>query len=736
MEEVKKEQPVVIRSRDLHILPALQKYYQLYLPEFYANFNSVLGDLLSKNDEKIILKDAMYTSATYRLERELLNIAFTVDLLLAERGTIEAMKLADEKDVKKFDAQHQQKLMALFDEHLAKSKVAYEDRDHSPLDGSQFTAESRAAFHQEVLNLLTHILKIHQSFTLEKIVDIEGAIKDIDQKYQEYDELMYAIFKQKTKISMQHNKEMEPVKRLHDINRDNAVQLNTSVSTQLDRYQLHLACKLVNMDAVQALVKSYWLPHKRTRFINRYDLFGQTALHYVVMLNTDDCKTNDEKATRLDLQYQITKFLLDYYADPNLMNNEGYSPLHLACKFSSLAIVQLLIQYKANPNLAAVNINERDMKNPPGIEPGYLRRPIHFAAYNGKADILNLLIELKVDVNVTAENNKSPLHDACFNGHFDCVKQLVDGGAAIDVCSYDARTPLHAACLAGHVAIAKFLVEKGAKFDEKGVGSPQSLIQNLNKVHHQGMVDFLVERVNSVQVESVIADRDAELAKIDEQYRVREMIMVHELQERIRQAQAIAKYFVMKLTEKKAALLQAKIRKDNHVSLPEDADLPSVDPAYLSSPNERVKYFHYYLNSVVENIKWICQLADTRFEVSASQPPLYIESIENLIVKYLTEIDHKKSLRFNVQNNVLNIIFNSEEAKQLIKQCLEVTGILTSPAVSVTKDTYSSGLLNTSSFVDQIGQLAPNEVQSYHAEKDKEETDKSASNSSPALIGN
>jgi ankyrin repeat protein len=67
---------------------------------------------------------------------------------------------------------------------------------------------------------------------------------------------------------------------------------------------------------------------------------------------------------------------------------------------------------------------------------------LHAAAYDGKADIAQLLIRLGADVNAREVNGRTPLHDAANNGHLDVIDVLVRNGADIEARDNEGMTPL------------------------------------------------------------------------------------------------------------------------------------------------------------------------------------------------------------------------------------------------------------------------------------------------------
>jgi ankyrin repeat protein len=57
---------------------------------------------------------------------------------------------------------------------------------------------------------------------------------------------------------------------------------------------------------------------------------------------------------------------------------------------------------------------------------------LHAAAYDGQAEIAELLIRINANVNAREVNGRTPLHDAANNGHLGVIDVLVRGGADVD----------------------------------------------------------------------------------------------------------------------------------------------------------------------------------------------------------------------------------------------------------------------------------------------------------------
>lgn len=88
--------------------------------------------------------------------------------------------------------------------------------------------------------------------------------------------------------------------------------------------------------------------------------------------------------------------------------------------------------------------------------------PLHFAAAEGRRDIVELFLHHGADVTALDNSNETPLHLAAYNGHLDVAALLLLHGAEVNARDYAGRTPLHHAAQSGSSAIAALLLEHGA----------------------------------------------------------------------------------------------------------------------------------------------------------------------------------------------------------------------------------------------------------------------------------
>lgn len=110
-----------------------------------------------------------------------------------------------------------------------------------------------------------------------------------------------------------------------------------------------------------------------------YHLLGETPLYFAI--------SNDHFST--------VAILLNAGADVNQSALHGFfRPLTFASARGSSDIVNLLLQYRANPN----------------IQDAHGNTPLHNAAEHGWADIVLKLMEYKAKPNIINENGDTPLH--------------------------------------------------------------------------------------------------------------------------------------------------------------------------------------------------------------------------------------------------------------------------------------------------------------------------------------
>ena len=133
---------------------------------------------------------------------------------------------------------------------------------------------------------------------------------------------------------------------------------------------------------------------------------GDSILHFISKIGI----------TNLD----IVKELVDYGANVDLKNKDGFTPLQIAVLQEEVEIVRELL------NLGA-KINTRNSKN---------ETVIHLVANNGNVTILKELLtckDVELDLRCDSTLAPAPIHTAIINGYREIVELLLHSGANVNL---------------------------------------------------------------------------------------------------------------------------------------------------------------------------------------------------------------------------------------------------------------------------------------------------------------
>lgn len=143
-------------------------------------------------------------------------------------------------------------------------------------------------------------------------------------------------------------------------------------------------------------------------------------------------------------------------ADLNVSDYRGETALYKACAASQKEVVKLLINAKADVNIATKYGGET---------------PAVVAASKGNDEILTLLIKAKAAINPKQQpylDNETALMAAAGNGRTSTVKLLIKAKARLNDQDDKGRTALFRASEAGHTEVVRILIKAKAKLNLLG----------------------------------------------------------------------------------------------------------------------------------------------------------------------------------------------------------------------------------------------------------------------------
>ncbi|KAL4740562.1 hypothetical protein BDV11DRAFT_204202 [Aspergillus similis] len=111
------------------------------------------------------------------------------------------------------------------------------------------------------------------------------------------------------------------------------------------------------------------------------------------------------------------------------------------------------------------------------------RTPLSWAAQEGRAIIVKLLLQSGSSLNEVDLGGQTPLLRALENGHEAVARLLIEHGSDVNASDTDGRTPLIWASQNGHEAVARLLIDHGADVNASGTEGRTPLIWALENGH-------------------------------------------------------------------------------------------------------------------------------------------------------------------------------------------------------------------------------------------------------------
>jgi len=188
------------------------------------------------------------------------------------------------------------------------------------------------------------------------------------------------------------------------------------------------ACRQGNIEDVQNCLRSNEIA------INQSGTNGMAPLHYA-------CEYG---------HINIVKLLLKHHEiNINLLDNDGLSPLQIAASRRHGEIVKMLLQQNN------IDINKSITHSCP-----FRITLLDFICLYNHIDILELLLQHKININQKRISGKTPLYIACEQGNENIVELLLQQeNIEVNPIDKNGKTPLHIACSKGHESIVKLLLQ-------------------------------------------------------------------------------------------------------------------------------------------------------------------------------------------------------------------------------------------------------------------------------------
>jgi ankyrin repeat protein len=173
-------------------------------------------------------------------------------------------------------------------------------------------------------------------------------------------------------------------------------------------------------------------------------------------------------------QTEAVKLLLSAHADPNVLDRDGRTALHIAEKAGAAGVIPLLMGAGGSPNALAPDV-------------GGQRTALGLAVRSGQLEAVQAALAAGADPNLSGSGTESPLEDAIFARRVEIVRALIAAKARLTPSSAESAAPslLHLAisnCQPGGAEIVEALVQAGAdsKTRDKNGHTPLEAVESLD----------------------------------------------------------------------------------------------------------------------------------------------------------------------------------------------------------------------------------------------------------------
>lgn len=222
--------------------------------------------------------------------------------------------------------------------------------------------------------------------------------------------------------------------------------------------------------------------------------------------------------SHFDLKRTVQR-LLKNGVDIEAKNYYGDTALHFAATNGKSDVVQLLL--KSGAQIEATN--------------GSGATALHHAAMNGENDVVQLLLKNGAKIEAMNRSGATALHHAAGNGRHDIVQKLLKKGAQIKAIDCDKGTALHHPTRCGEADIVQLLLESGANIEATDCNGNtpmhhavlgntylivKSLLEsgaNLDALNKQGSSAlYLAREIGAFEIMRLLIKKGADLENMDD----------------------------------------------------------------------------------------------------------------------------------------------------------------------------------------------------------------------------
>lgn len=139
--------------------------------------------------------------------------------------------------------------------------------------------------------------------------------------------------------------------------------------------------------------------------------------------------------------------------------------------------------------------------------------PLFYAAFNGHAKIVRMLLRMGGKVDARDMFDQPPIFYAVWNGHYDAARALMEHGADIDVRNENGDTLLHDAVRRGDLARVEGLLALGASIaatDQRGRTPHMIAIENEDSDAMFFLLRTMFDRQSEMELQSTISHGTSE----------------------------------------------------------------------------------------------------------------------------------------------------------------------------------------------------------------------------------